>query len=352
LGSIPRNTEKVLIEEKNKTSLGFSTRSDRFGIRSQSVKYNFPGPGSYKLEKNFDFTVSNNSLYSSKGFGNGFVAGSERFNNSNEFYEKFYPGPGQYKTDETLSLSSVISKSLTYKSLYEKPGVKSLKKKIDIPGPGFYNPILLKSNGFKGPLSIFQSTVKRFKKDNKDNFPASGNYFQDNDYLKHKFDKNNMNNPKSHTMNYFFKLPSPKKENVLEKYLDIKKDIKTDAMNYTEREKENPMSKIYTHSKAYLSMAEIITKEHLEKADNSSTTNMLDNKNFGLNMMKTTTSVRDLIDINAVLGRNKKESIFKLSSPRWANANKAKHVPGPAFYNPQVSPKKINHHVNNEKIWI
>ena len=67
LGSIPRKTENILVDEKeNKTHLGFNSSSERFYPRAQTVKYNYPGPGNYTSAKGFDFTKTNNAFYSSK----------------------------------------------------------------------------------------------------------------------------------------------------------------------------------------------------------------------------------------------------------------------------------------------
>lgn len=227
LGSIPRRTEKVLLEDRNKERLGFLTQLERFSIRPQSIKYNYPGPGTYKLHKNFDFTTTSSSFYSSKGFGNGFVSETDRFDNPKEFYEKFYPGPGQYKTDETMSLNSTMSKTLTYKSLYDKSQCKSLKVKTEGPGPGFYDPKPVSPSKIDGEYTVFKSNVRRFKKDdNSVSLPGPGNYFQDNDYLKYKQDTKNMNNDKFHTTSHFFKMPLPKKQNLLEKYIESQKKKK------------------------------------------------------------------------------------------------------------------------------
>lgn len=195
LGTIPRKTEKVLIEDNNsKSDKGFSTQSDRFSGRPDSIKYSYPGPGAYQLSKDFMKTAS--SFYSSKGYGNGFVSTSERFDDPKLYYEKYYPGPGQYKIDEKISLSSTIDKSLSYKSMYDKSDIKSLKIKYEFPGPGYYNPILITTSQLHS-VSL-NSKTQRFRQENEKQVPGPGKYFKDLEFTKQLIKK------KGNTQSHFF----------------------------------------------------------------------------------------------------------------------------------------------------
>jgi hypothetical protein len=60
---------------------------------------------------------------------------------------------------------------------------------------------------------------------------------------------------------------------------------------------------------------------------------------------------KELVDVNTILGKNKKESIFKLSSPRWAHP-KLTHIPGPAYYKPEMSPSKTSFNLNVNQQWL
>ena len=208
LGSIPRTVEKALVEDKKgMTKVGFSTQTERFFPKIDSAK-ECPGPGTYNISGDMDFTRTSTSFYSSKGFGNGFVSQTERFNDSTLYYSKYAPGPGDYQPQKTGSISDDISKTLLAKSLYNNKKTRSLKVKGQSPGPGYYNPIMdtfdlkWKLNKYKGEDAVFQSVVPRFKKNGKGmEVPGPGKYFKDEYYI----DYNDKNKPK--TMSYFFRNP-------------------------------------------------------------------------------------------------------------------------------------------------
>jgi hypothetical protein len=229
LGTIPRKMEKVLIEDKNnKERLGFSCQTERFATRAQSVKNMFPGPGAYQTIKDPVNTTS--SSQSTRGFGNGFASLSDRFDDPKFYYDKFLPGPGQYKINDKISIKSDIDKNIHFKSLYDNTKVKSLMIKQEMPGPGFYNPILLTNLETRGPLSSFKSNVTRFRRDNKSAFPGPGKYNPN----KIEEDK------KGKTLSYFFRETVPKKEDPLLKYIDpiqmevqFEKGKKIDLKNFS-----------------------------------------------------------------------------------------------------------------------
>ena len=91
---------------------------------------------------------SDSISFSKKGLGNGFISKSDRFKNNSLFYSRFMPGPGSYSTathQDSLLGSSVYSKkfSQNYKknhpnSVFIPHETKSLRKKSELPGPGWY----------------------------------------------------------------------------------------------------------------------------------------------------------------------------------------------------------------------
>lgn len=261
LGSIPRKTEKILISDLRvpKIEKGFLSQTERFSephLKAENVKYLNPGPGAYKIDKKFDFTVNDKSYHSTKGFGNGFASNSSRFEDYKEFYDKYLPGPGSYRSDESTSFISNLNKTLSFKTLYNKAETKPLRVKTPNPGPGAYNPILLntKIDFVEGVSHYFKSENKRFK-----NIPKSaigpGKYFRD-DYDKIitkspnkgstnvNFFKIVVNNKESHEINpfqenfdcknkvnlnktssYFFKNPIDKSENIINKHIKTTQNV-------------------------------------------------------------------------------------------------------------------------------
>ena len=82
---------------------------------------NNPGPGSYNLCGDMDFTRTSSSFYSSKGLGNGFVSTSDRFDDSKLYYCKYAPGPGEYCPESNKTLEHEVACSILGKSLYNNP---------------------------------------------------------------------------------------------------------------------------------------------------------------------------------------------------------------------------------------
>ena len=212
LGSIPRNTENILIKDHDAyKKVGFTSQSERFCSRTQTIKYAFPGPGTYSKEKTW---VKNDPSFSSKGFGNGFVSTKDRFEDLKEFNDKYCPGPGNYKTDESSSLSRDISTSISYKSLYNAKSVKSLKLHKDLPGPGYYNPIIMARDFDKTQKNFyFKSENERFIKSRLEDFPGPGKYFK----------KNKDTKIIENTVSYFFKTPLEKILTLEDKLINAKK---------------------------------------------------------------------------------------------------------------------------------
>lgn len=153
LGSIPSKTENIIINNSTKYSKkGFLCNTNRFDNKDDKIKNNYPGPGSYN---NFDNTSLktehstvngsfNTSLFSSKGFGNGFASTTVRFDDYNEYKNKFQPSPFDYSNANTMY--NRLSKNLMHKSLYNNKKTFSLnnRNKLQSPGPGYYKPLLFK----------------------------------------------------------------------------------------------------------------------------------------------------------------------------------------------------------------
>jgi hypothetical protein len=379
LGTIPRKIENVLVENKNnKTKKGFNSQTQKLQENNQCVKYNYPGPGSYQISKNFDFMSTGSSFYSSKGYGNGFISTSERFNELQFHVEKYKPGPGEYKVEDTASLNQSINKSIFNKSLYKETSVKSLKVRQNTPGPGFYNPILLKHNDLSGVLSSFKSGSERFKRDQKSAYPGPGKYFKEN----------NMNttetNKKNNTLSYFFRCPSPKKENLVDKYIEPHKNeelqfqlrqnlnngrifidnvffpdnntndkmlktaenfnLEIESMRGTKKENFSILSK-----KAVLTAMNKSNKIRSNSAVNNISKHALVNQKIKKKEYPYDNQ-EELKYIQEILGRNAKKPLFELSPPRWKKFD-SNHVPGPAFYDPVVIPSKKSFN-KNPSVWI
>ena len=340
LGSIPRTVEKALVEDKKgMTKVGFSTQTERFFPKPDSSKQS-PGPGSYNISGDMDFTRTSTSFYSSKGFGNGFVSQSQRFNDSDLFYSKYAPGPGEYQPQKKGTIIDNVNKMLVAKSLYNNKKTRSLKVKGYSPGPGHYNPIKdtfdlkWKINKYKGEDAVFQSVVPRFKKKKSMDVPGPGKYFKDEYYI----DYNDKNKPK--TMSYFFKNPSKKKVDFLQKY-----DIKT------KQQKEDARFKLIAQkgNRIYNSVGNLgITTKDLYKIRNKGFL-------FEKNKKEPTLYEQQLIMANGgisnehgmeyihrIIHRQKKPDIFKLYAPRWKENELALKVPGPAYYHPKTQPKALS----------
>lgn len=325
LGSIPRNTENILIKDiDGNKKVGFSSQTERFSARNQSVKYAFPGPGTYSKDGSL---VKNDPSYSSKGFGNGFVSAKERFDDFKEFNDKYAPGPGNYKINDMSSLSRDISTSISYKSLYNAKSIKSLKIHKDLPGPGYYNPIIIDKDCDKTQKNFFfKSEKERFLTSRLDEFPGPGKYFK-----KEKDDQK----IKENTVSYFFKKPNEKVITPEDRLINKVKeftfpgpgayDLRTDLLKKNENKLPYEVQKI--------------------KQNNPS--NLIINKDKN-DLLKT-----DFYDIPSGFDKIKtgeKTANFKSTSPRIES--KKKKNPGPAYYRPQILPSKISYNYNMEKEWL
>ena len=364
LGSIPRQIEKTLVEDKKGLSkIGFSTQTERFFPKFNNEKNN-PGPGSYNVSQDLDFTRTNTSFYSSKGFGNGFISQSERFNDSNLYYSKYAPGPGQYQPQETKTIVHDINKKLLAKSLYNNKKTQSLKVKKDFPGPGSYNPIYntfdalwnYNNNNIKEKKedAVFKSTVPKFFKMKEVNFPGPGKYYKDEYYI----DINEKNKPQ--TQSYFFKEPHKKKVDMLEKYEIKTKQNPEDAKFKLMDKKGKIYNTLQQNSdfdflqsiKAGFNNPLAITKKDLYKLRNK--TFMKDNikrsdsKNENYIMANGGLSNDQGMEyIHKILHKPQKPDLFELSSPRWKKNEYEFKVPGPAYYHPRNQPKTLSFNRNN-----
>jgi hypothetical protein len=315
--------ENILIKDpEGNKKVGFSSQTDRFFSRTQNVKYDYPGPGSYRKKETW---VKTDPSLSSKGFGNGFVSAKERFDDLKEFNDKYRPGPGNYKIEESTSMSRDISTSISYKSLYNAKSVKSLKIHKDLPGPGYYNPIILAKDFDKSQKNFyFKSEKERFMTARVDEFPGPGKYFK-----KDKKDKI------ENTVSYFFKKPLEKIVTPEEKLFGENKefmipgpgayDLRTDLLKKEENNLPYEVQKIKHPQPPNL----IIGKD---KKDLPQT---------------------DFYDVPSCFEKIKlgeKSANFKSNSPRIEA--KRKKTPGPAFYRPQALPSKLSYNYNMEKIWI
>jgi hypothetical protein len=388
LGTIPRKTEKVLIEDKTlKTKLGFTTQEERFTAKSHSVKNMFPGPGTYNNDK--DKLNMTSSSMSSRGYGNGFASMSERFDDPKFYYDKFYPGPGQYNIQSKVSLKNEIDHNIMYKSLYDKTNVKSLKMKQERPGPGFYNPILLTATEIRGPLSSFKSNASRFKRDTNSAYPGPGKYFREKK-IASAIPKSPKDDIKSKTLSYFFRKPSPKKEDPLLRYVAPiketsvhKKQLSHADEIYLKERNIQSSDKISTQSTFYNTRNAFKTNNNMETVKINGLTKkdlmtMINNKyraraitqrlsrpenrnqsahpNLSLKKSDFYPKHDDLAHKyperqRNIQSKNSKKPLFELSPPRWTEKQIIR-VPGPAYYNPSTSPKKIDFFNDNIHRWI
>jgi hypothetical protein len=388
LGTIPRKTEKVLIEDKTlKTKLGFTTQEERFTVKSHSVKNMFPGPGTYnKVKDKLNLTSSS---MSSRGYGNGFASQSERFDDPKFYYDKFYPGPGQYNIQSKVSLKNEIDHNIMYKSLYDKTNVKSLKMKQERPGPGFYNPILLTTTEIKGTLSSFKSNASRFIRDTNSAYPGPGKYFREKNKLE-AIPKSPKDDIKSKTLSYFFRKPSPKKEDPLLRYVaPIKEtsvhkkqlshadEVYLKERNIQSSDKYSTQSTFYKTNNAFNTINKFenvkingLTKKDLMTMINNkhrakSITQRLSrsekrNQSAHPNLSLKKSDMYPKLDYlghkyperhREVQSKIAKKPLFELSPPRWTEKQAVK-IPGPAYYNPSSSPKKTDFFNDNIHRWI
>lgn len=359
LGTIPRNIEKSLVENKNSMSkIGFSTQSERFFNSSTSNKTN-PGPGTYNVSGDLEFTRTSSSFYSSKGFGNGFISNTERFDTKDLFYCKYSPGPCEYDHQKRSTVSYEVNKSIFNRSLYNKKENPSLKIRRNTPGPGYYNPLknsfdtITKKNLQKGNDPFFKSKVNRFNKENKSsiNYPGPGQYFKDESLVNYN-DKYNSEGP-----SYFFRSPiphylDPKGEEILEKY-----DIQTKQIpnNYKYNIPRGKLKKSYRNN---INFKDVKSFER----DNLSQGGKKSGHNKKLHYKKEDADLivynmdfdsdQGIEYIHNILEKKPKQALFKLNSARWKVNELQFKVPGPAYYHPRVPYKALSFNRNKKDfIW-
>jgi hypothetical protein len=268
-----------------------------------------------------------------------------------------------------------------YKTLYDKVEVKSLKIKQDNPGPGFYNPKPIKAALEKsGPLSSFKSNVNRFKKDKlKTAVPGPGKY-------NHEVPQEDQ---KAKTLSYFFKPSSPKKEDILLKYIDDTNKQNLDDIS--NKEAIDPKGATIYSSGSFGQTKSTFYKTGMKTQAQGFNINFDYNKNFNMtkkdffnyvntnykNAMKNkfntrTQSAVPLVNlknnqlaigraaieakreadyIRTYLGKNNKKPLFELSPPRWKEFRHNKY-PGPAYYEPSKPPTKIDFFNDDMSRWI
>jgi hypothetical protein len=210
--------------------------------------------------------------------------------------------------------------------------VKSLKIHKDLPGPGYYNPIIMARDFDRTQKNFyFKSENERFMATKIDEIPGPGKYF--------KKDKNGK--IQDNTVSYFFKKPIEKILTPEDKLINEKKeftfpgpgayDLRTDLLKKT-KEEENlsyKREKIKFESPTKIIPPKIIIEKEKKKE-------------------KT-----DYYDVPSCFDKIKlgeKSANFKSNSPKVEI--KRKKTPGPAYYKPQVLPSKLSYNYNMEKIWI
>jgi hypothetical protein len=327
LGSIPKSIENIIVDDKSRTTCGFSSQSERFSSRSESVKNGFPGPGSYSKPHDFDYSVQNTSFYSTKGYGN-FASTSERFSDRKDFNDTYMPGPGQYQLFHKASLTKDIETKLLYQSLYKDKAAMSLKEKIHTPGPGYYNPILGVENVLSSdPSHFFKSHGDRFKVRSKGFNIAPGKYYSEGSLTK-------ANNSGS---SYYFKDKLPVKENNLRKFMNI--DETTGNPGPGSYDLRTRFGKDYEKVILYQKMKSDIKK-------------VIKDSNEDKKVREDKGEAHDVISGNPFAQPPKSSYVFVSKSPKMFNhATKKKHIPGPAYYSPELSGKKT-YNYNIENSWI
>jgi hypothetical protein len=378
LGSIPRHTENILFKNKNnEQKLGFNSQSERFNKKSETIKYSFPGPGRYNLNSNsttntntnvsLDSSISTNlpltnPSFSTKGYGNGFISQSNRFDDKHEFYEKYYPGPGHYTNKTALSFDRELKNNKRYQSLYNIKESKSLKIFQDIPGPGFYNPII--------PIELKHEMMDN---ENKHSF-GGGDRFKELSHLK---EKNNFPGPGKYSVygsfvknpdktSFFFKNINPDESD--DTYKFVKEDLINKYINTSGNEmKKSRPKKFSVPGPGEYNLYTYINNEGGNGNGNRNSPtikkNLIPEKEKEIekqkekeieriNLMKSLKK-ENYSEYKSPFENNKKgiSSVFLSHSPK-EDYVRLKHVPGPTYYNPLLMPVKMNFNQNEDKLWI
>jgi hypothetical protein len=369
LGSIPRDREKILYQDRSsKNEFAFSSQIERFQEKNESEKYNFPGPGNYKVDFNeISKNHKKNPSISNKGYGS-FASIKERWDTRTEFYSKFSPGPGSYKSENNKSIKDDNLKSKRYSKIYEKDRevMKKSIEKENLPGPGDYEPFTsdFYLKGISCPMSLFVSKVKRkLPYEEIPNIsPGPGRYrindSKDFDIIK---DPNKTS--------YFFKdkTNKPENENSLEKIIyspiieSLKKEI--DYNKYKDISK-NLNIKINLNSSPGPGDYEIKSPLGILKYDYSyKDKRIINQREIDYDKEKQ----KELEEIN-ILKNARKEAfmpyfspfdniknsanfVFKSKKPK-IDEIKFNQVPGPSYYSPRLFERKSSFNINMDKKWF
>lgn len=372
LGSIPGKSENVILKEGSSIKKGFSSNTSRFLNRSETVKNNFPGPGTYS---NKESNISN-IIYSNKGYGNGFISRQSRFDDYNDYISKFKPGPSQYS--ENRNINNSINQSLLYSSLYFQNPQLCLKQKQITPGPGYYEIYKTDNNDSNTILNtenfFFKSSSKRFnynsnkieyEKENLiDKSKTDFNWKLDTQYTDRvnelnanklfnettEYEVNNKTEASSikredvklrNLKNNISNRQSPIKEdvNILEKYGIIESHLKTEypSINFNvfgsslkKSKIIKPYEKFNSYQRNEFKKKLNINKpnKHVMKNDFYSTISSFNLDNKQLHQM----------------------SIFSSKSPRVILTESK--IPGPCYYSPKFAPSNTSFNKNKNKRWL
>lgn len=367
LGSIPREKEKILYQDRSsKNEYAFSSQIERFQDKNDSEKYNYPGPGNYKVD--YHETSKNhrkNPSISNKGFG-GMASVKGRFDTLTDFYSKFSPGPGSFKTENNKSIKEHIDKSIRYSKIYDAEKHESKKDKlIKSPGPADYEPFNsdFSIKGFSCPTSLFISKLKRQlpHEENPSISPGPGRYRINDSKDFEKYIK------ELNKTSHFFKDKQPKPETSVESliYSPIIENLKKE-MDYSKFKNVSKNLNIKINLNSSPGPGEYELKSSLGKLkyDYSYKDSKIINQgeiDFDREKQK------ELEEIN-ILKNARKEAfmpyispfnkiknsanyIFKSKLPKMEE-HKLNHIPGPSYYSPRLFERKNSFNVNMDKKWV
>ena len=318
LGSIPRNSEKIIINEK-KINDRFSGSNSIFN----QIEENTPGVGSYDIK--YDWNLKNKSVNMEKE--------EKRFP---DFYN-FMPGVGDYDIEKGKKLQQEKN-NLRYNSLYSRTKIlfnnglnKTTKENSFIYEPKILNDIIkFKKNynfdSYSGRSDYRGSKVPSlFDKTNGN--PGPGQYYFTNSENKKSSYFNIRYNKGNDYMN----------DNNIDKILiehlnnmKLKEDKPAFNMKQNGNKRENKVYNLEDIHKLNNSHKKIIIneKEELEKLlrENEKVNT---SKNLYFNIRQN----RELNKIKTILGNdNGRPDYFYLTPERWKNKKTDLKVPGPAYY--------------------
>jgi len=167
--------------------------------------------------------------------------------------------------------------------------------------------------------------VKRFKNDKLEDGPGPGGYYNEQLSDFHIKDKD---------PNFYFKNPTQKEENLVEKYFKSKEEMnkKFSIPGVGAYNLRGNIGKSYENNLRY----------QIEKINNYSPKRNDDH----LPSLRT-----DFYDLKSSIDGKSVTSVFNSKSPKLMK-NKKSILPGPAFYKPSVMPKKFNFNFNINDGWI